>query len=390
MIGARVEDHRARMCGFLQQHAKAFAFVMALSAQPAWGEAITWREVVHEQKAPFYKSPEALRVADNLLLFQADIGGWDKIDSRRNSRDMVNVLSAERKRQVLKDRGHRCSLDNEATYSQMRFLARVYAATGELKYREGFLRGVGYLLKAQYQNGGWPQFYPLLGSYHDRITFNDHAMIGAARMLSDVAAGRQPFDLAGGVLREKCRVATKKAIACILNCQLVDAGKKTAWAQQYDQRSLQSVSARVSELPSIAVPESAEILRFLMSIDNPSAEVVAAVQGAVRWLEKVKVVERKVITVKNDQFPGGIDKRLVHAPGAAPIWGRYYEIGTGRVMYIEQGVVHYSLAALSHKHRVGHAWIGGQWPARPLQQYAEWREKWQPRTSSPAQPACME
>ncbi len=127
-----------------------------------------------------------------------------------------------------------------------------------------------------------------------------------------------------------------------------------------------------------------------MSIDNPSVEVVAAVQGAVRWLEKVKVVERKVITVKNDQLPGGIDKRLVYAPGAAPIWGRYYEIGTGRVMYIEQGVVHYSLAALSHKHRVGHAWIGGQWPARPLQQYAEWREKWQPRTSSPAQPACME
>jgi len=378
------------MFSFLQPLLKGLVPVMALGGCPLWAQAITWREVVHEQKAPFYKSPEALRIADNLLLFQADAGGWDKIDSRRNSRDMVNVLSAERKRQVLKDRGHRCSLDNEATYSQMRFLARVYAATGELKYKEGFLKGVGYLLKAQYKNGGWPQFYPLLGSYHDRITFNDHAMTGAIRMLSDVAGGHQPFDLAGGELREKCRVATEKAIACILTCQLVADGEKTAWAQQYDEKSLQCAPARVSELPSIAVPESAEILRFLMSIDNPSVEVVAAVQGAVRWLEKVKVVERKVITVKNDQLPGGIDKRLVYAPGAAPIWGRYYEIGTGRVMYIEQGVVHYSLAALSHKHRVGHAWIGGQWPARPLQQYAGWRAKWQTRTSSPAQPACME
>ncbi|MFP6874332.1 MAG: pectate lyase [Verrucomicrobiales bacterium] len=390
MIGECVEDHRARMCHFLQQHAKAFAFGMALSTQSAWAQAITWREVVHEQEAPFYQSLEALRVADNLLLFQADIGGWDKIDSRRNSRDMVNVLSAERKRQVIKDKGHRCSLDNEATYSQMRFLARVYAVTGERKYREGFLRGVGYLLKAQYQNGGWPQFYPLLGSYHDRITFNDHAMIGAIRMLSDVAAGHHPFDLADGVLREKCRVATNKGIACVLSCQLVADGEKTAWAQQYDEKSLQCAPARVSELPSIAVPESAEILRFLISIDNPSAEVVAAVQGAVRWFERVKVVDRKLITVKNDQLPGGIDKRLIHAPGAAPIWGRYYEIGTGRVMYIEQGTVHYSLAALSHKHRVGHAWIGGQWPARPLQQYAGWRQKWETRTSTPAQPACME
>ena len=87
-------------------------------------------------------------------------------------------------------------------------------------------------------------------------------------MLSDVADGHHPFDLADGVLREKCRVATKKAIACILNCQLVVAGEKTAWAQQYDQERLQSVVARVSELPSIAVPESAEILRFLMHIEE--------------------------------------------------------------------------------------------------------------------------
>ena len=378
------------MCRFLQQHAKVFAFAMALGSQSAWGEIITWREVVHEQKAPFYKSPEALRVADNLLLFQAAAGGWDKIDSRRNSRDMVNVLSAERKRQVLKDRGHRCSLDNEATYSQMRFLARVYAATGELKYKEGFLKGVGYLLKAQYRNGGWPQFYPLLGSYHDRITFNDHAMIGATWMLSDVAAGHQPFDLADRELREKCREATEKAIACILTCQLVVEGRKSAWAQQYDEESMKSVPARVSELPSIAVPESAEILRFLMSIDNPSAQVVAAVQAAVGWLEKVKVVDRKVITVKDDRLPGGIDKALVPAPGAAPIWGRYYEIGTDRVMYIEQGVVHYSLAALSHKHRVGHAWIGGRWPAGPLQDYAGWRAKWIPGPPRSIKPACME
>jgi PelA/Pel-15E family pectate lyase len=381
VIGECVEDHRPRMCRFLQQYAKAFTLVMALITQSAWAQAITWREVVHEQQALFYQSLEALRVADNLLLLQADIGGWDKIDSRRNSRDMVNVLSAERKRQLLKDKGHRCSLDNEATYSQMRFLARVYAATGERKYKEGFLRGVGYLLKAQYQNGGWPQFYPLLGSYHDRITFNDHAMIGAAWLLSDVAAGHPPFDLADGVLREKCRAAAGKAITCILTCQLVAAGKKTAWTQQYDEESMQSVSARVSELPSIAVPESAEILRFLMHIDNPSAEVVAAVQGAVGWLEKIKVVDSKVITVKDDRLPGGIDKRLIHAPGAAPIWGRYYEIGTDRVMYIEQGVVHYSLDALSHKHRVGHAWIGGRWPAGPLQDYAGWRAKWLPGTA---------
>ena len=92
---------------------KILVFFIFLSVySTTWAEAITWREVVHEQRAPFYKSTEAIRVADNLLLFQADIGGWDKIDSRRNSRDMVSVLSAARKRQLLSDKRHRCSLDN--------------------------------------------------------------------------------------------------------------------------------------------------------------------------------------------------------------------------------------------------------------------------------------
>ena len=362
---------------FLKPFLKILVFFIFLSVYSiTWAEAITWREVVHEQRAPFYKSTEAIRVADNLLLFQADIGGWDKIDSRRNSRDMVSVLSAARKRQLLSDKRHRCSLDNEATYSQMRFLARVYAATGKDKYKEGFLKGVGYLLKAQYPNGGWPQFYPLLGSYHDLVTFNDHAMIGATRMLNDVANSLQPFDLADGVMREKCRLAAGKAIDCILQCQLVVGGRKTAWAQQYDRDSLKSVPARVSELPSIAVPESAEVLRFLLSIDNPSPEVAVAVRAAVVWLEKVKVVDHKVLTVPDESLPGGIDKRLIRAPGALPIWGRYYEIGTDRVMYIEQGKIHYSLDALSHKHRIGHAWIGGRWPAGPLEEYEDWKRKW--------------
>ena len=117
-------------------------------------------------------------------------------------------------------------------------------------------------------------------------------------------------------------------------------------------------------------------MRFLLSIDNPSPEVAVAVRAAVVWLEKVKVVDHKVLTVPDESLPGGIDKRLIRAPGALPIWGRYYEIGTDRVMYIEQGKIHYSLDALSHKHRIGHAWIGGRWPAGPLEEYEDWKRKW--------------
>ena len=45
-------------------------------------------------------------------------------------------------------------------------------------------------------------------------------------------------------------------------------------------------------------------------------------------------------------------------------------------MYIEQGVVRYSLAELSHKHRTGHGWIGGRWPQGLLEtEYPAWLER---------------
>ena len=67
-------------------------------------------------------------------------------------------------------------------------LPLVATATDEPRYRESFLRGVDYLLAAQYPNGGWPQVFPLEGSYHDAITFNDGALVNVLSLLHDVAA----------------------------------------------------------------------------------------------------------------------------------------------------------------------------------------------------------
>ena len=337
----------------------------------------TWRQVVHEQEPSFYETKEAVRVADNFLLFQAEIGGWDKIDSKRISRHMLSILSKEQREALRKNPDQQCSLDNEATYTQMRFLARVFAATGKIRFKEGFLRGCEYLLAAQYENGGWPQFYPLRGGYSDGVTFNDSAMTGAIWLLDDVATGRVPFNLAEDRLRRRCRDAVERGRDCILRCQLVVGGKRTAWAQQYDAVTLKPAWGRVSEVPSIVSAESVHIVRYLMSVDRPSAEIREAIAGAVAWFDEVKVTGKRLITVKDQSLPGGTDRKLIKDSSAPPVWGRYYGIGSNRVLYIENGIVHYELAKLSHKHRVGHGWIGGRWPAALLErEYPAWKKKW--------------
>lgn len=332
-------------------------------------------------EAAWYRSAEAVRIADNVLYYQAEIGGWYKNDgsihkSGNAATEVLSPLERRKHKESLEQRKYPCTLDNGATHSEMRYLAKVYAATGRAQDKEGFLKGVRYLLKAQYASGGWAQFYPLRPGYSSRITYNDDAMIGALSMLDDVTS-RPPYQLADETLLLLVRKAVERGRECVLKCQIVVDGKKTAWCQQHDQSTLKPARGRVSELPSISGAESVAVVRYLMSIDHPSPDMIEAVEGAVRWFEEAKITGVRVVMVEDGSLPGGRDKRVIKDPKAPAIWARYHEIGTNKAMFIEEGVVKYSLAELSLKHRVGHRWIGGKWPARLLEvEYPAWRRKW--------------
>lgn len=43
------------------------------------------------------------------------------------------------------------TIDNNATTTEIEYLARLYLATQKAKYKEGVLNGIQYLLKAQYE-----------------------------------------------------------------------------------------------------------------------------------------------------------------------------------------------------------------------------------------------
>src|SRR5690606_40537183 len=78
-------------------------------------------------------------------------------------------------------------IDNGATHTQVAYLARVYSATGQERFRAAFERGFDFLLEAEYDRGGWPMIYPLKSGYYEHITCNDNSMIGAMRLLRDAA-----------------------------------------------------------------------------------------------------------------------------------------------------------------------------------------------------------
>jgi len=324
---------------------------------------IAWADAQNKAEE-WYASAEALRISDNLVLYQRRSGGWPK------NIDMAKPLSDSGRASLLSDQKKTDStIDNGATYTQLSFLARVITAQHQERHRESFMKGLDYLLKAQYPNGGWPQFYPDLTGYYKHITYNDDAMIGVMKLLRDVADAKPVYAFVDEARRARAASAVEKGIDCILKTQVVVNGKRTVWCAQHDEVTLAPAAARAFEVVSLSGGESVGIVRFLMSIKDPSPAVVESIESAIAWFEQSQLKGIKWVET-------GTDRVVVQDPAAGAIWARFYEIGTNRPIFVgRDSVVKYSVAEIEHERRVGYSWYVDT-PAKLLQkEYPAWKKQ---------------
>ena len=370
-----VSARRARACRPTSRVRIAFValalrslWLVAPAAAQTSPATISWNRAL-DQPPAWYASAEAVRIADNVLLYQHENGGWEK------NIDMARVLAdSDRARVGKTDSQGGTTIDNGATYTQVRYLARVYEATRHARFRDGMLRGVDFLLAAQYANGGWPQFFPIRQGYYEHVTFNDGAMIGVMRLLRDVAHGRAPFASVDAVRRRRAAAAIAKGLDVILKTQVEVDGKLTAWCAQYDHTTLRCAKARAYELPSLSGGESVDVVRYLMEIERPTPEIVRAVESAVQWFDAVKLTGIAVVVKTDPALPRGFDRVVVADLAAPPLWARFYEIGTNEPMFVgRDGIVRASLAEIEHERRIGYNYLGG-WARELLAtEYPAWR-----------------
>ncbi|HEY8460197.1 MAG TPA: pectate lyase, partial [Blastocatellia bacterium] len=340
---------------------------------------VSWKDCL-DQKAEWYAGAEATRIADNVLLYQRESGGWPK------NIDMAVVLSERAKAAVAKEKSADDSLiDNGATYTQMAYLARVFNATGQSRFKDGFIRGLDYLLKAQYENGGWPQYYPRLTGYYKRITFNDDAMAGVLELLRGIARKDAAYSFVDEARRARAENAVARGIEVILKTQIVVNGKRAVWCAQHDEVTLAPAPARSYEHASLSGSESVGIVRFLMGVENPDDRIIEAIESAIAWFKEsklsgIKVVEKPLSPLQTGA--GGFDRVVVEDPDAGPLWARFYEISTGRPIFSgRDGVIKYSLAEIEHERRIGYGWYTSA-PAELLEKdYPAWRAKWGRRST---------
>ncbi len=311
----------------------------------------------------WFATQTAKRIATNILSWQSDLGGWPK-----------NVNTADEP-YAGKDRGKdlQPTFDNGATTDELHFLARMYNATKEAAYRDAFFKGYDHILNAQYRTGGWPQSYPPGKKYPRHITFNDNAMVRLMNFLGD-SYTLPVYGLVDEPRKAKAREAFDKGVACILKCQIKVEGKLTGWCAQHDELDYSPRPARSFELVSISGHESVGIVRLLMSLEKPSPEVIAAVEGAVAWFEAAKIKGIKVELVEDAKAPSGRDRRIAEDPAAPPIWARFYEIGTNRPIFSDRdGVAKGKLSEIGYERRNGYNWLGYAPAAILEKEYPAWK-----------------
>ncbi|MDW5267342.1 MULTISPECIES: pectate lyase [Acidobacteriaceae] len=345
-------------------------------------ESFSARSMALHRDAAWYGTQEARHIADVIVSFQTSAGGWSKnLDMSGPARLRGQSYTTDNLSKHLgpddfdapKDPhwNYVGTLDNDATNTELHFLALVSAATpgkrGE-PYRTSFLKGIRYLLAAQFPNGGWPQVWPLEGGYHDAITYNDNAVTESAQVLTAVAEGGSGYAFVSADLRHKAGIAANHALDCILATQIIVNGTRTIWAQQHDALTLAPVSARNFEPVALATGESSDILLYLMELPHPSPAVIASVQSGIAWLKTVAIHDQAWIGGRNT--PGG--RHLEPQVRANPIWARYYSITTGKPIFGDRDkTIHDAVSDLSLERRNGYAWYGSG-PQQAIDAYAIW------------------
>ena len=102
-----------------------------------------------------FLTSQVREIVTNILLFQRDNGGWPK------DYDMLAILTPDQREKVIETHSRNdTSYDNGNIHSQVEFLAKAFDQANEPEWRAACERGFDFMIRSQYENGGFPQRFP--------------------------------------------------------------------------------------------------------------------------------------------------------------------------------------------------------------------------------------
>lgn len=216
------------------------------------------------------------------------------------------------------------SIYNGATTAELKYLAKYITADKpeNSKYQDAFVKGIKYLLSTQLDNGGWTMNPGSGSGFNADIEVGNNAMTEVLALLSDIAVlNNQDYVFARKVMNvDEIKSAVQKGNDFIVKSQISNNNKKAGWASQYDN-SGNVTMGHTYERESVSSYTTKAVIDYLMTIHNPSQEIIDAVESSYSWLKDVKIADKEQEVVKDTSMNNGFDVYLVDGSGT---WASNY------------------------------------------------------------------
>lgn len=256
-----------------------------------------------------YASLEA--VADNIVALQNEDGGFCALPANLDmaSADVANKIG------TLKQDS---TLENGTTVAQLRYLAKFITekSPSDSKYANAFAKGIDYLVKNQNANGGWSMSPTAAYGFNGNTVIGNQVTTEVLRLLADMSVlNNQNFVFARRSMdMTAVKAAVEKGNDFLVATQVANDGVKAGWASQV--KSDGSVTmGRTYERESVNAETTKQVTEYLMTIQNPSENVINAVNAAAAWIESVKIAGKATQIVEDTSMNNGYDIYLVDGDG---------------------------------------------------------------------------
>lgn len=257
------------------------------------------------------------RIADNIVALQNEDGGFCRLP------DHTDVAQADLAAKLGTLKGV-STLENGSTVAQIRYLAKYITdkKPADSKYADAFFKGMAYLLNNQNENGGWNMAPTAALGFNGNTVIGNQVTTAVLTLFNDVAVlNHQNFVFARkGMDTAPVKAALEKGNAFLVNSQIVHEGVKAGWASQVKADGTVTMG-RTYERESVSAFATKEVANYLMTVHDPSQAVIDAVEGAVAWLNAVKIADKEQEIVRDISMNNGFDVFLVDGNGT---WASNY------------------------------------------------------------------
>ena len=312
-VGIYSVDLKERYGEALYEQAKATEIWVQPPGTPSVGECFLRAYRVTGEEQYLAAATDAARA---LAWGQRTVGGWDH---------RVDVAHLEKESSTVIRKDGNCAFDDNITQGALSFLMSMDAVIDEPWLSESVELGLRHMMNSQFENGAWPQWYPLRGGYLEYYTFNDNTINDCINVM--LKAHR----IYG---KDEYLQTARRGGDFIILSQLPHP--QSGWAQQYSH-DLKPAWARSFEPPGVCSAATVRNIRTLVDLYLYTGDerYMEPIPLALEWLDKSKIGDIK--------------------------WARLYEEGTNIPIYGDRedgNRLHYVYDKVSERERTSYSWQG--------------------------------